>query len=57
MELKDKKALMPPKSNLLCSNNLIISFGESEHSCWLSSHHCPDLPQMAYHLTVPTELP
>lgn len=57
MKLKDNKALMYTKNNLLGSNNLIISFGESEHSCPLFSHHCPDLPGETYHLTVTTELP
>lgn len=47
-ELKYNKALMHTKSNLLCSNNLIISFGENEHSCLLHSHRCPDLPGVTY---------
>lgn len=49
MELKYNKALMHTKTNLLCSNNLITSFGENEHSCLLHSHHCLGLPSVIYH--------
>ena len=56
MKLKDNKAPMYTKSNLLRSNNLIISFGKSEHFCLLLFHYYPDLPEVTYHFTVATEL-